>query len=220
MKLETFYNESNAKKKTRYKIMNATIALLTDNEFAHVTMMDVANACDITQRNLYRYYNNKDLLIVDAIYHKLNSMLNYESYDFQAREDAKAIDILEEIIKRYIHYNSFDESLLNYMKLIMKFDLFLNTLSDDNPAFIRFSKVYIVDFNMQFRDDLRQVLAKGQSDESIRLAPDAVDLTVEYIIHSSSGLLSRILLKQNERDIFSIDLIDMHIDVIIAALRR
>lgn len=219
MKLESFYIESNARRKTRIKILEAAKELLCEYEFENVTMVDIANKCDITQRNLYRYYPNKNFLIIDVAYHVLTSQNIYNSCYFEKNKTLSGIDSLEKIIGSFLDYRKYDAIMLKNLKLIMKFDFYLNTLSSDDPAFLRYTKDYMVDYNITKRNDLRYAIELGIEDGTIELLKSEISLTVEYIIQSSNALLMRIFLKNKEREIFDFNLIDKHIEMIIRSLK-
>ncbi|QUI22498.1 TetR/AcrR family transcriptional regulator [Vallitalea pronyensis] len=210
MELENFYNDTNFKKKKRYKILNEAIKLFMNNDFSHVTIQDVADACDVTTRTFYRYYSNKDMLIIDAFYHHSNNTYVYDKFDFKAHKDLKGIDILRKMITK--NYNEAD---YDNVKFLMKFDLFLNSLDKDSEAFVKYTKDYAVDINADFREDLKKALEIGIDDKTILIDKSDMHLNVEYIIQSIASLMLRILMKQQANKKFSMDLLDRHIDMII-----
>ncbi len=219
MKLEDFYDESNAKRKTRIKIIEAAKELLSESDFENVTMIEVANKCDITQRNLYRYYPNKDFLIIDVIFSVINAKNIYNPDYIEKSKNLSGIDTLRMVVESFFYYRQYDEDVFKNYKLVMKFDFYLNTLSNDNPAFIRYTKNYMLDYNSDKRNGLRYALELGMEDGTIEMERNELELTVEYILQSSNALLMRILLKNKEREIFDFNLTDKHTDVIISSLK-
>jgi AcrR family transcriptional regulator len=219
VKLEEFYNESNVKKKTRYKIINQAIRLLAENEFDKVTMIDVAVACDITQRNLYRYYKNKELLIIDAIYHCINEHSIYHSPLAVIAAGKSGIEMLRAILEALTIQLGDDPEIIRTIKLIAKFDYYLNTLDKDNPAYLKYINEYVSDFNTDIRKDLRTALSRGLKDGSIKPFSDDIAAMAEYILQSTSALFTRILIKRRERKLFNYDLITQHINMIISSLK-
>ncbi len=219
MKLEHFYDESNVKKKTRYKIVNQAIGLLVENEFDKVTMVDVANACDITQRNLYRYYKNKDYLIMDAIYYCVHKYTIYSSPVSVVMQAKTGIEVLRDVMDALAFRHDPDPEIIRAIKLMVKFDYYLNTLERDNPAYERYINEYVADFNIDIRNDLCTALSRGLQDGTIRALTEDVSAIAEYIFQSTSALLTRVLIKQTERKIFSFELVDRHMDMIIAGLK-
>ncbi len=65
MEIKANYNESRFKTKQRNFILQTAYHLFVERGIENVTMLEIAQACDIERRSLYNYYNDKDQLAFD-----------------------------------------------------------------------------------------------------------------------------------------------------------
>lgn len=218
MNVVDFYDESNAKTKTRNKIIDAAIELLIQHDFDQVSMVHIANYLDITQRNLYRYYANKDFLIMDAVCKFLYEH-QYQHFPKECMQTEKGIVLLQEVLAHHFSIPTDTHRIqLDHLRFLSKFDFYLNTLQNDNPALERYRRLYMADYNEYIRDDIREAITVGLQDGSIILDSTYIDITVESIFQSLASLMGRIIIKKKERELYSHKLLERSIELFIVSL--
>lgn len=215
--LESSYEESPTKTKTRYAIVEAAAELFIDSGMESVTMIDVAKACDITTRNLYRYYPSKEYLIVDTAYHFMTSTSSQE--EIIVDDTLTGIEQVEVILKEMFEIERSNQAGLRLIKLIMYFDLYLTKMETDHPAFIKYTTEYVKHINDVGKHDLALALRKGIKDRSINIKEEEVDFYNEYIVQSLFSIVMRTIVKEHENKAINATLVDKHIEVLLDHLK-
>ena len=151
--LNAIYEESNKKSKTRDSIVRSALQIGANKGFSALTMPRVAEDSGITLRNLYRYYENIDWLIIDVMYYFYNSKPHNEK--LQRKTDESGADYLRRIMnEKFMEQFFADDFVLlpgfsNYsgLRLMFEFNFFLLKLPPDNPVFLRYTQLYSKDVN-------------------------------------------------------------------------
>ena len=224
--LNTIYEESNKKSKTRDSIVRSALQIGANEGFSALTMPRVAEDSGITLRNLYRYYENIDWLIIDVMYYFYNSKPHNEK--LQRKTDESGADYLRRIMnEKFMEQFFADDFVLlpgfsNYsgLRLMFEFNFFLLKLPPDNPVFLRYTQLYSKDVNGEFKAALGEAFECGILDGSLRMTMDERDFYVEYVMQSMSGLINIVLLKGHERRSINPTLIKKNIEVILFYLQK
>lgn len=212
-KLEEFYNESQTKVKTRYSIVESAIKVFSEDGIEKVKLNEIADSCEITLRNLYRYYPTKESLAVDAAYHIFYdaSKADYTDIDSNTNGLEQLMVFLEQIIGHGGHNNL---SQLTFIKFIMHFDLYLTTLDPHNESLIKYINTYVPNINDYGKNQVMNIVLKGIEDGSINIDIEEVDFYSEYIIQSLFSVTMRVVVKESENPKINKKLISKQIDVI------
>lgn len=210
--IELIYNESPTKAKTRKEILSVAVDLFTDYGMDAVTMVDIANRCDITIRTLYRYYPNKDHLIVDTAYFYISEVQFIEHIKLDKSQTG--IEHLKTIMQSLVAQANKKE-YLSFIKFIMYFDLYLTKIEPDNPAYVKYIEQYVVDMNMEIKQLLRQTFIRGIHDCTINIKAEDIEFYEEYILQSIFSVLMRVIVKEQENPAINIKLAEKQIDVLV-----
>lgn len=211
--IQEFYNESPTKTRTRATIIETAIDLFCEAGIDGASLVDIADKCNITIRNLYRYYANKEMLAVDAAY---KVIIEAEHIDeMTINPDLNGYENVENIIK-IIYMN--EETIqfgLQASKFIMYFDLYISKMDKAHPAFILYTTEYVKEMNTPIKALLREALEKGIKDGSVLIKRSDIELYEEYIIQSTISLLMRVMIKESENKALNRSLVEKHIEVIL-----
>lgn len=224
--LEEIYKEGKVKTASRKKIVHSALQLALLGSIESLSMQAVANKAGITLRNLYRYYDNKDLLIVDVIYYVI-SHFSVDTDFPPINTSHSGLDLLRSLLCRFYVENPVryeDEELevdeIAVYKLVNNFDYYLLTLDESNPAYQRYVSFYMKTENTFLNDYIDSLLEKGIEDGSIRIPQREIVLYRELITQSMMGLRDRVLLKEHEQKTVNMALLWKNVDMIIAYLER
>lgn len=225
--LNALYNESNKKTKTRTAIVNAAMRVALEEGFAAMTMPRVAAECGVTVRNLYRYYENTDWLVIDVMYDF------YSLHQDKAEQLApKAGDTGVRYVKRLLYNRFYNEysvrdfpvrpghSSYNSVRLMHEFNLFLLKMPKDSPVFLRYTQLYSKDVNALFKATLVKALAMGIQDGTVCINSDEIPFYIEFIMQSMAGIASIVMLKGHERASINPTLIEKNIALILFYLEN
>lgn len=215
--LASYYDESPTKMKTRYKIIKTGIELFSENGIEAVAMKDIADLCDITTRNLYRYYANKDLMVVDVAYYMF--LLSAMDSKNRCQDEMSGMKALEAYIQDMYTIETSELFGLKLIKFILYFDLYLTKMSRSNAAYTKYTEVYLKNLSDLGMMELSEILIKGIEDGSIAIEKDEVEFYTEYIIQSLFSIVTRVLVKEEENPAINRRLIDKHIEIILAYLK-
>ncbi|MBI9015208.1 MAG: TetR/AcrR family transcriptional regulator [Clostridiales bacterium] len=212
-RIEDFYNESPTKTHTRHLIINTSVELFSESGMDAVSMVEIAKACKITTRNLYRYYPNKEMLVVDTAYHVITMSEHLDDITVNAEDSGYECvrKIIENIYKE-------DENLtLNFgiAKFIMYFDLYISKMDKSHPAFVLYTTRYVKAMNLPIKTKLYSALKKGIEDGSITIPISEIELYEEYIIQSLLSILLRVKIKEVENESINSSLVEKHIEVML-----
>jgi len=212
-KIEEFYNESPTKTHTRYLIINTSIDLFSESGMDGVSMVEIAKACNITTRNLYRYYPNKEMLVVDAAYHVIITSEHID--DITVNTDDSGYECVKKIIENI--YKEDENLSFNFKitKFIMYFDLYISKMDKSHQAFVLYTTRYVKAMNLPIKTKMSVALKKGIEDGSITIPISEIDLYEEYIIQSLFSILLRVNIKEVENESINSSLVEKHIDVLL-----
>lgn len=217
-KINEYYKESPTKTKTRQKIIDVAIELFIDSGMDVVTMMDVARACDITTRNLYRYYPSKEYLVVDAAY----GFFAYDQAgDYTSNHDnGSGIELLENLLRQIFEGGESDRLSLNTMRFIMYFDLYISKMDPEHPAFVKYVETYREEINELGHNEMNQILKLGISDGTINIGEEEIEFYTVYLIQALLSVIMRTIVKESENAAINSSLVDKQIEMMIAFLKK
>lgn len=215
--IETFYNESPTKQNTRQRIIDTCSELFASKGVTSVTMQRIANTCNITLRNLYRYYSNKDMLVIDVAY----SLFYIVKKDMRIEIDLSmtGYDQVSLIIQHILDKTKQKIFGVNFNKFIQYFDLYIDNMALDNLAYIKYTTEYVKELNNDFNYILIYALEKGYADGSIFVQKEDIHRTAEYILQSIFSIISRTSIKVRENPNINSTLVDKHVDVLLSYLK-
>jgi len=216
--LEDFYQESPTKAKTRLEIVTSASKRFSDKGIDVITMTDIAADCNITLRNLYRYYASKEYLVVDAAYHLFYQVTRLQEHGTLPLQTG--IEQLEHLLNRTYAMDKSKIAGLSMMKFVMYFDLYLSNMATDHPAFLKYTKDYVPHIQELGRVGIEEALKQGIQDGTIELELSEVDMNAEYIMQSLFSVIMRTLIKESENEAINAELVYKHIDVLITYYRR
>lgn len=211
--IQKLYKDSPTKAKTRERIIQSAISLFSEKGMEAVLMKEIASGCDITTRNLYRYYPNKEMLVIDAAY------VMFESFTsaITPENNGETIPIqIKNHLQKYIKVEKSDKGGIKFTRFIMYFDLYINKMSKENPAYIRYVEEYRDKINGDGYTALTSLLVQGINDGSLGIELEEVDFYVVYIIQSLTSIMMRAIVKESENPTINDTLVDKQIDVIIS----
>lgn len=215
--INDFYIESRTKSKSRTLIMEAATALFMQKGMERVTMTEIASECDMTLRNIYRYYETKEALIMDSAYY----MFSYKKYVRKniATDNKKAIDLLRENLLKVFAVKDNEENL-RFVQYIMHFDLFMTKLDKYHPALIRYQDVLRPEINDSLYIELSEYLNIGIEDGSIQISENEVDFYTVFISQSLFSLMMRVAMKKELNETINEKMIIKQIEMIIDYLKQ
>lgn len=209
-KIEDFYNESPTKTNTRYSIINTSMDLFSRSGMDGISMVEIADACKITQRNLYRYYANKEMLVVDVAYHVITASEHIE--EVEINDNDSGYEAVRQIVENIYEE---DQESVKITKFIMYFDLYISKMDKSHPAFILYSTRYVKEMNYPMKTKLSIALKKGIKDGTISIPLSEIELYEEYIVQSLVSILMRVRIKEIENESINMSLAKKHIEVIL-----
>ena len=197
---------------TRERILRQAEAQFVANGIAQTQMMDIAKACGINRRTLYRYFPTKDLLafeveiiVIDRIQAYMNSL-------------ACAQDTGTGFERILAYFSRVDISRISdLLRFTAEFDRYFQNDYPDSELTQRFIG------NMNPGDDpLHRLIEQGIADGSIRADLTARE-TYHFISQSFIALFQRLILRRNHlKDEYcdSIDFEAIFKKMILKALQR
>lgn len=211
--LQDFYEEGAKKTKTREGILQAAYDLFADHGMEAVTMKEVADACEITVRNLYRYYPSKEYLVVDTAYYAFYTNELFEYNQFESH--LTGIETLEWMLKSLYEKEKSDDVGLKVMSFIMYFDLYLTKMNEDHPAYQKYINTYRDEINQLGYGEMRKVLENGIADGSISIELKDVDFYIVFILQSLISIVMRTIVKESENPTINGSLVEKQIEMMI-----
>lgn len=211
--LSLFYNDSKTKNNSRELIIKSALSLFIYNGINQVTMTDIAKACSITTRNLYRYYESKEFIVIDCAYYDFFQYFNKSTYKTTFLQTG--LEELDEFLKTMIIQNGINSQGFNHTKFIMYFDIYIITLDKSHPAFIKYTKEYVPNINSIIQPYLSSILKHGINDGSINIKTSEIKLYNEYLLQSLFSILMRVTIKESENSAINIKLAYKHIEIIL-----
>lgn len=216
MLLNEFYNESPTKSKARMNIVSKAIGLFTDKGMEAISMVEIASKCNMTTRNLYRYYASKDYLVMDTGF-VIMSGGTFGQIDIRD-EPTNGISRLEEYLNQLYMAEINSKYGVKLFKYIMHFDLFVSKLSCENLALQRYISLYRDEIEDTGYIILTEILQQGIKDKSISIKEEDISFYVVFIMQSLFSVTSRVVIKQKENKSINADLIKKQIELIISHL--
>lgn len=212
--LYDFYQDSPTRLKTRKRIIESGIELFSEHGMEAVTMQNVASNCDITTRNLYRYYPNKEFLVVDIAFQVLGKI---SFHDLMPEDEHKmsGVALVEHLLRRMRDLENNVENGVRTMKFIMYFDLFMDMLDKGHPAYQLYTEKYVKHIQDSGTKQLEYAIKKGVKDGSIQVDIQRISVLIEYMIQSLIAINQRALIKEKENKAINQELVDEHIKVLI-----
>lgn len=218
MRLFDFYEDSPTKEKTRGAILNAAYTLFSERGVEAVSMKEIADKAGLTTRNLYRYYASQDLLLVDTAYQVLMDDQNMIFTD--GKWHGSGFEKVSAYLNRMAEKFMSGQEHLKLMKFIMYFDLFIATLPETNPAFIKYTRDYVKHIQNQNEVLLLKAYEEGLGDGSIAIQGTEPSVMAEYLVQSTLSVIMRTTIKEHENKAINKDLVYEHIKVLEAYLRK
>lgn len=211
-----YYSESQTKKKSREVILTKSIELFSLKGIDSISFSEISEVCEITKRNLYRYYPTKEDLVIDCVYYAF-----YRSYSkdiHTSDKDITGLDELKKILIGKLKLDSTKELEIILTRFIMFFDIYIASLGKDNPAFIKYISIYRQQIEDAESPAIKKALDKGIIDGTIKIKPEEIDIYDSYIKQSMFSILMRINIKEYENPSINIDLAKKHVEIILEHL--
>ena len=150
------------KQQRRNQIIQAAKSLMLDNGIQQVQLVDVANEVGIGIATFYRYFANKELLVL-----AINNEITYEmtrAIRNIADEPVTAFDQIERILTYYIEL--IDDPQHQFVKFFKAFEAY-KPISEETDEYKEF-----VEIRREMATVLFSIAQKGQEDKSIRAGID------------------------------------------------
>ena len=216
--IEIFFNESPTKARTRRKIILATKELFAEYGIEGIAMSQISETAGITTRNLYRYYANKDLLVVDVAYFVFTSYEDFE--DIPLDQNKSGFELLKELL--YIMYIEkgpiiFDASTI---KLMLYLDLYMLKMDKNSEAYVKYQTEYNFSPHERITQYLHEVFIKGLKDGTIDIPIRQLDFYIDFIIQSLLSLIIQITIKEPEKGNARNSFIEKQIEIILDYVRN
>lgn len=211
--LNSVYNESPTKARSREKIIATGFDLFAVNGIDAISMMRIAQTCDITIRNLYRYYPSKEAVIMDVAYMYISRFNN--AHKITVDNELPGNELLRDVLEKQIEHKLLTEENHLVLAFIAYFDIYLLKADMTHQSIKNYITVYAPLLKENLLKSTRIALMKGVTDKTLNLTLEEVDYYLGYIFHSIMSLLSRIALKRYETDIQQYDFIQIHINIIL-----
>ena len=176
------YNESQIKKKKRNEIMEHGMNIFIRESIHNVTMLQIANECDISLRSLYYYYKNKEELAVDIQICIFSG--EFLSSDFDLSKSA--YEIVVDIINHLYTYSVNNQKIVKY---ITAFDCYFQNEYPSNKYSSHLEKIK----NTKM---MEIVSKKAAEDNSIETFGEDVNTTVMTVIQSMFAYSQRFIYRE------------------------
>lgn len=210
--LKNLYKDSPTKTKTRDRIIESAINLFAQKGMEAVLMKEIAIGCEITTRNLYRYYQNKELLIIDAAYVLFGNLSNRLVAEIN---QGSVPEQLKEQLTKYFEVEKSENGGIRVTRFIMYFDLFIDKLDKENPAYIRYVNEYRDIINGEGYQILSDLLIRGVNDGSLNIDLEEVEFYVVYLTQSLVSIIMRTMVKESENPTINDSLVYKQIEVMV-----
>ncbi len=168
------YEESPTKKARRIEIINTARDLFIRNGIHSISMNRVAEECDISIRNLFYYYKNRDFLAVDI---QIVEFSNFMDQFEEVETDGSGYDNLEFYLRQVLSLSYKNTKAIKYITAFDFYfyngypsDKYLNVLSE------------IVQHNA-----MGDIILKGINDGSIKdlgVSPEVLGVTLMQSLFS------------------------------------
>ena len=211
--LVDYYDESQTRTRARVKIIDHAGQLFSDKGIESVTMKDIADEAGITVRNLYRYYPSKEYLVVDVAYH-LFTTINL-SHEICIDPAQSGIEQLQAFMKDVYAMENSHTLGIKVLRFMMYFDLYLDQLDVEHPAYRRYVDLYRQQINDLGYHVMTDILKRGIEDTSIRIDEKDIHDYVVFISQSLLSVIMRTIVKVSENPEINGSLVVKQIDMII-----
>lgn len=216
--LNDIYDESPTKSKSRLRIINHAFNIFSKQGLDTFSLVDIANSCGITIRNLYRYYSSKEALITDVAFHHISSF--NDKNPITINKSLTGFLQLKEILQKQIEHKILSAENNTEITFIGYLDVYMTKADLKHKAIQNYINVYAPLLKMNLLESIKLSLIKGVKDKTINLEMSQVDCYVGYIYHSLMSLVSRIAVKRYEINIQKCDLIQKHIEILLKHLKK
>lgn len=211
-----FYKESQTKARTRSNILSQSLIIFTLKGIESVTISEIAEACKITTRNLYRYYPSKEFIVIDCTY--LSFYKSWIVNSIVVNTSIPGIDQLKTFMLSIIYLKENKKRDTAFTKYIMYFDIYISTLSKTHPAFVKYTEEYLPFIEDKEAYFIKSALECGIKDGTINIKEEEIELYNTYILQSIFSILTRINIKEYENKKINESIIYKHIEIILEHL--
>lgn len=216
--LNDIYKESPTKVKSRLKIIDSAFDIFSEEGIDYVSFQSIAEKSGITLRNLYRYYDCKESLIIDVAYHYI-TVLN-STNKITNDESLTGFEQLKDVLEKQIEKDMLSEKNNKVITFVSYFDLYMTNVNTEHKAIKKYINVYAPYIRNNLLEGIKEALTKGVKDDTLNLDAKDIDYYLGYIFHSLMSLSSRVKLKRHEKEIRDYNFIQLHIDIILVKLKK
>ncbi len=211
-----FYKESPTKARTRSTILLKSLELFTLKGIESISLAEIAKSCEITTRNLYRYYPSKEFLVIDCTY--LSFYQSRKVNEITVKPNTLGIEQVKSFMLSLIYLKEDKERDISFTKYIMYFDIYISTIPKTHPAFIKYTVEYLPFIENIDKYFIKSALECGIKDGTIKIKEEEIDLYDTYILQSIFSILMRINIKEYENRSINESLVYKHIEIILEHL--
>lgn len=208
------------KEQTRELILEAAEFLFLEKGLLDVSMEDIALQASCTRRNLYRYFETKEMLSVEVL-RKL--LVPWNEFQKESFREIRTLGVSGKQELRYFLFGlvGYLETHRAFLRFTAEFDFLFRDRNPIHLDAITEQSLY-AEFQVSERI-LAQILEKGFADTSLRL-PVSASILVPTISTVLWGLGQRVALREamipKEFGVEGIELIKTQINLIVLALSR
>lgn len=201
------YNESKTRTKTRTKILAVAYGQFIKESINNVTMMRLSEVIEIDRKTLYRYYENKEELVVDVV---LAIMENFKHLiGLTEFGEVNGITKLSIFLKML-----YKKGILAHKEIFLfltQFDMHLYEQADDSKAVKRYNESIE---SLGFNQVIEGILREGIADGSI-VCEKAIDTEAKILVESIVAVAMRFYLLNKNRNILSIESAERLIELLV-----
>ncbi|MBF4691616.1 TetR/AcrR family transcriptional regulator [Fusibacter ferrireducens] len=183
----------------------------------NTVMTDIASACNITRRTLYRHFETKEDLAYETAILLINEWNDFQSETFLKLE-GKGIELLESFLSQLIEYMT---SRILELKYLGEFDFYFRDDGEGKPS--QDEKDAFNGIILKSDDFIKNIIATGIEDGSIKPLVD-IELMVATISNVLWSFAQRIALRghimEAEYGISGVTLIMNQVHLYIMALKE
>ncbi len=206
------YNESKTKTKTRTKILEVAYDQFIKDSINNVTMMRLSEVIDIDRKTLYRYYENKEELVVDVV---LAIMENFKHLiDSVEFGNVNGIGKLSIFLKTL-----YKKGILAYKEIFLfltQFDMHLYEQTEDSKSLKKYNDSIE---NLGFNEVIEDILREGIEDGSIVCEKD-IDVEAKILVESIVAVAMRFYLLNKNRNMLNIESAERLIELLVKGYRK
>ncbi|MDF9866711.1 AcrR family transcriptional regulator [Bacilli bacterium PM5-3] len=175
---------SRTKYKRKKKIIETAYQMFTENGISSTSMNDIAEACEITRRTIYNYFNSK----TDLLTYLMVDVTEDVDVDFHVDYDDKitAIENMRKVLNTnfdsyYKHMSAF--LFITQVRIYLSYRLKKSIDATDDRS---------SELHKAFIEEIMNIIEKGHEDGTIKKLDMEVEETSKLIYQSLYGYLSNI----------------------------